>query len=502
MRNGLPALAAFGSSFWTAAMQFLAVRFYLERLGVEAYGVIGFFVSLQAMLQILDVGLAPAVNRDLARSKALGTMRQGRVLLRTLGVIYWLNGLLIAAALILLSSGIARSWLNAIRLDTAELAQAIMLMGVVVAVRWPVALYYNALVGLGRLGQASAVNAAMSTVSVLCSIAAITYVHADLQTLFAAQAIVAFATVLVMQRLVWRAIGGAVDARFEWAALSGIWRFSLAMGGVTLTAVALTQLDKVLLSRLLSLEQFGAYMVAASLAAGLLLMVTPLFGIIFPRFSALAATGRQAELRSLYHEGSRLFAVLFLPVALAVGLYGEEIVWAWTGRHDTAVQVAPIVFLLAVGYGINGVMFFPYSLQLALGLSRIPLIINIAMLVVMAPLILLLTTTYGAIGGAAAWPLLQIIYLFVGTIVTHRHSDQGGAMDWIFRSFLLPFATSLLILLALRPLVMRISDEPFAILAGAGSTVMATWLVSAVVRPTVRSSICRALRSNREVLAS
>lgn len=493
MRNKMPALAAFGNTFWTAALQLLAVRVYLELLGMEAYGVIGFFLSLQGLLQVLDAGLAPAVNRELARSQALGRLDAARTLLRTLGVIYWCVGATIALGLVLLSSGIANMWLNARALNVEELTKAIMLMALIVAVRWPVAVYYNALIGLGQLGRASLFSAALSTVSIGCSIAALTFISADLTTLFTVQAIVALAGVLVIQRLAWHAIGERSSARFSWRALSEIWRFSLGMGGVTLTAVVLTQLDKVLLSRLLPLHAFGEYMIAATLTAGLLLLVSPLMGIIFPRFSALVAGDHYKELKALYREGSQLFGFLFIPIVLAIALFGTEIVWVWTGHHDTALRVAPIMALLAVGYGINGMMFFPYALQLALGFSRIPLAINLAMMSIMVPLIFTLTTAYGAIGGAAAWPILQIAYLIVGTAVTHHYSDQGSALRWILRSIVAPLAIGLAVLLGFRMFLTTLAIGPVMMLIGAGAGVFVVWAIAALLHPSARSAIIRLL---------
>ena len=489
MRKSLPALAAFGNSAWTAALQFLAVRVYLTVLGVEAYGVIGFFVSLQAVLQVLDVGLAPALNREMARGKALGRLGEARVLLRTLGGIYWGVGLAIAAALAALAPHIAHAWLNAETIAPAELTQAVLLMGILAGCRWPLTAYYNTLVGLGRIGQASLFYAAMTTASIAAAIAAITFIRADLATLFLAQTGVALIAVVALRALAWRELGRSAEARFDWRALAAIWRFSLGMGGVTLTAILLTQLDKILLSRLLGLERFGEYMVAASLTAGLLLLVTPLFGIIFPRFSALVASEDEAALGALYRDGSRLFALAFLPLVLVVALYGQELVTVWTGRPDTAARAAPIVLLLALGYAINGIMFFPYSLQLALGLSRLPLMINGALLVLMVPLVLVLTSRYGAIGGAGAWPVLQFIYLFVGTIVTHRHAGgQGSAGRWIMRSVAVPFALAGAVIGASRAVAAEAGFGVPGALACASGAVIVSWGLALTLFPAVRSA--------------
>lgn len=67
MRLGLNVFAGLAGSAWTALVTLAVVPFYLRYLGVEAYGLIGFFVTLQVMLQLLDGGLAAATNREVTR---------------------------------------------------------------------------------------------------------------------------------------------------------------------------------------------------------------------------------------------------------------------------------------------------------------------------------------------------------------------------------------------------------------------------------------------------
>ena len=55
---------------WTALMQLAFIPFYIKYLGMEAYGLIGFFAMLQAGLALLDMGMTPTLNREMARYKA------------------------------------------------------------------------------------------------------------------------------------------------------------------------------------------------------------------------------------------------------------------------------------------------------------------------------------------------------------------------------------------------------------------------------------------------
>jgi len=54
----------------SALMGLAFVPLYIRYLGMEAYGLIGIFVLLQAWLSILDMGITPTLNREMARFTA------------------------------------------------------------------------------------------------------------------------------------------------------------------------------------------------------------------------------------------------------------------------------------------------------------------------------------------------------------------------------------------------------------------------------------------------
>ena len=93
---------------WAAVLQLVCVPLYTRLLGMEAYGLIGFHITLVAVLQVLDLGLSPTMNREMARLTA-GVSDAGfaRDFARTLEVCYWVLGAVLGTAIIALSQTIA-----------------------------------------------------------------------------------------------------------------------------------------------------------------------------------------------------------------------------------------------------------------------------------------------------------------------------------------------------------------------------------------------------------
>lgn len=448
MRLGRNLLAGLANSAWTALVGLAVVPLYLKYLGIEAYGLIGFFATTQVILQLLDLGLAPTINREVARFTAAGDAQGSATLLHTLAMIYW--GMAGVIALIVISAApfIAQYWLQSEYLPKETIEHAVMLMGLVVACRWPIGIYQGALMGSQRLTVSSSINITMVTLGSFGAVSVLVFLSPTIEAFFTWQAIVGFINAAVVRWAAWRVVGKSVAARFDVAELKRIWRFSAGVSGVAISALVLMQLDKVLLSKILSLEDFGRYTLAVLAASGLYVLLTPVFNAIYPRFSALVAAGDTGGLIDLYRWGTRGLLAIVFPVAFAGIILSQELIYLWTGNIELAYSTAPIVSVILIGTSLNGAMHFPYALQLAFGMTRLPLTINAILVAVFGPMIVLLAIELGAIGGAIAWALLNGLYLFVGTWLTHRSLLVGLGAKWLFEDVGIPLGISLFVMSA------------------------------------------------------
>ncbi len=439
---------AIANSVCTAVLTLLAIPFYLRYLGMESYGLVGFYATTQALLQLLDAGLGPGVNREMAQASASGGIERARNLLLTLARVYWLVALAIAATLLLASPAIAQHWLNARELAPETLRNAVALMGLVIACRWPSGLYQAAVLGMHRVATSSTINMLAVLASTAGAILVLAFVSATIEAFFAWQAIVALGQALAMRAAAWHYVGREGAGSFDLRAVARIWRFSAGMGGIAVASVLLVQMDKVLLSRMLTLESFAHYALAAVLASGLYVLLTPVFNVVFPRMSSMVARGEGAALLEFHKTGTRLLASFLFPIAIAFACAAPDLVRLWTGDAAIAARVGPLVSLLVLGTSLNGIMHFPYALQLAHGRSSLALTITVLLAICLLPLIVLLTSRYGAIGSAAAWLTLNVIYLLFGTWMTHRVLYPGAATGWLLHDVLVPLLVSALLVVA------------------------------------------------------
>lgn len=445
MSLGRNLLAGLANSVWSALIGLAVVPFYLKYLGIEAYGLIGFFVTTQALLSLLDMGMAPTINREVARCSASGDLKEAGKLLHTLAVVYWGMAAAIAVLILALAPLIADYWLQSKQLSTQTISHVVMLMGLVVACRWPIGLYQGALIGAQRLTVSSGINMAVVTMGNLGAIAVLAFISPTIEAFFIWQACVGLIYAITIRFAAWRIIGRTGQNRFDPGQLKSVWRFTAGMSGIGLTALVFTQLDKVILSKMLGLGAFGQYMLATVVVSGLYVLISPLFNVIYPRFSALVVTGETEKLVDLYRLGTRMLTTVLFPITMVLAFFANDLVHVWTGDQVIAASVAPVIALLAIGSGLNGVMYFPYALQLAYGMTWIPLTINVVLMCFLVPTTIYLAQEYGALGGAMSWMIAEVVYVLLGSWLTHRYILKGLAPKWLLQDVCLPLVSTALI---------------------------------------------------------
>jgi O-antigen/teichoic acid export membrane protein len=428
---------------WKALTGLVFIPVYIHFLGIESFALVGIFGMLQAWLALLDMGMKPALAREMARFSA---GRHGiefiRDLLHSVVTVALLMAVVIGAAIWAASGWLASDWLQARQLSVAATASAISWMGLVVASRFIENIYVNCLVGLQRQVVQNAAGALLATVRNVGVIAVLAWVSPTIQAFFIWQGIVSLVAIATYSTLVHSILPrGPRKARFSWPALRHIWRFAGGMLAISLMAQLLTQLDKILLSRLLSLEAFGYYALAAMVATALRLIPGPITNAVYPRFTELVALDDgQPRLRALYHRSAQLVTVLMGSAALVLIVFPHLVLASWTGNAHLARDAAPLLSVLALGTLLNGLVWIPYQLQLAHGWTALAIRVNAVSVAFLVPAIFWLVGRFGAIGAAWAWVALNVGYMGFTIHFMHRRLLVDEKWRWYARDIALPLA--------------------------------------------------------------
>lgn len=439
---------------WAGLMGLAFVPLYIKYLGLEAYGLIGVFALLQASLALLDMGMTPTLNREMARFTAGAHSQQSiRNLLHSLEIICFSLAVLIALGVWGASGYLARDWLKVDRLPTEIVAQALAIMGLVGALRFCEGIYRGSLFGLQRQVSYNSANALLATLRYGGAVAILAWISHTVAAFFIWQAAISVVTIAVFAVGVHQALPKAPSpVTFSVDALAGIWKFAAGMMGIVLLALVLTQMDKVLLSRLLPLAAFGYYTLAATVAGALYMIIVPISQAIYPHMVELSMLEDRAELAALYHKGAQFVTVLTAPAVILLSMFAGGVVFMWSGNSDLATHTAPILSVLVVGTFLHTLMYMPYQLQLAHGWTSLAIHINMIAVVVFVPAVFWVVPRYGAVGAAWMWVALNGSYVLFSIQFMHRKLIPTEKRRWYFSDVLLPLSGALGVMLLAHPL--------------------------------------------------
>jgi O-antigen/teichoic acid export membrane protein len=433
-------LANYASQLYATVLGIVMVPVYLRFLGSEAYGLVGFFSMLQAWFLLLDLGLTPTLARETARYVGGATTATAiRYLLRKLEQIFLVLGVVVAAALIGFADEIASGWLNVGKLPMHKVSQAVVFMALIIAMRWMAGLYRGIITGFERLVWFSLFNILSATARFVLVIPFLIYVSIDPVDFFKYQFVVALIELVVLPWYAYRLLATTkVTANDTSTAnpLRQVLGFSLSVAFTSSVWVFVTQTDKLILSKLLPLSEYGYFTLAVLLAGGVNVISGPIAGALMPRLAKVVAEGNDSEVIRLYRRSSQLAAAVAVPASLMLAFFSEQVLLAWTGDAGLASRVAPVLRLYALGNGLLALSAFPYYLQYAKGDLKLHMIGNVLFIVFLIPGLIWATKTFGMTGAGYAWLLMNALYFLFWVPHVHRRFFPGLHMYWLLQDIL------------------------------------------------------------------
>lgn len=418
------------ANLWTALISVLFVPIYVKRLGVEAYGIVGVFVTIQNLSRLFDLGIPVLVNRELARMSTLTGPSQAKGFVRWLELIYWGLAILVGFVLLCLIPFMAKGWLRPVTLNPESLRLSLQLIAVVTVFQWPTSLYTGGLLGLQKQSSLAAVQSVVATVRAVGAWALLEY-RPTLEVFFLWQLGITVVSTALFRRMLKTALPSGDPASVSWGAVVGKLRLALSLSGIGILSIPLLQMDKVLLSRLLTLENYGRYMLVCTITTSLYMVINAVYNTVFPRLTRAAALVSTDLLESEYLRGTRLMAALLFPVLVVLVLFPTEVLTAWTGSGILDGSTALVLSLLAVGTALHGLAHLPGALQFACGETRLSLLVNLFSLFLCAPLIWLLTRSFGILGGGMYSVALNLGMLVVHVGLMHRRLLPAARIAWL-----------------------------------------------------------------------
>jgi O-antigen/teichoic acid export membrane protein len=424
---------------------YVFIPLYIKLLGMESYGLIAFYAMALALVFILDAGLSAAFTREVAREK-----NPDKLLVILRGIEKLLGVVLLAMGLLLLLSAefIAQFWFDKNGNLSLELkASYIRLMAISIIPQVMIALYSGGMMGLEQQVKANG----LITIFGLCRSGVVLlplWMMPDVRVFLAWQAMVAWTFLWIFRhQLTKTLIGRNKDSGgvkpITWRE---IYVYAISMYLLSVTSGLNTHIDKIVVSNLRTLEEFGYYSTAWTLAQIPILICMPVALAVFPRLTSLVAC-RQGDAVAHLHEHTTFFiAALSSTSAFCIICFPHQLTGLWLQDQMLPDYFYSVISILALASMFLAMQFSVFYLSLANGLNKFNVINGVFMLLLNIPLQYYMTSHHGVLGAAVPWLLMNgVNFLFFG-ILYNRMFYSPGVISWFRRAVLPPVLISGLVM--------------------------------------------------------
>ena len=375
--------AGAGASFISMIVALALIPFLINRLGEEAYGVWVLALSFSlagGYLSLADLGLQASLVKFVAEvSVATDGRKRVESFVGSATLLFGVMGLVAAAVLIVLA--LTSSTLFNVAADLQVALRTLLLMLAAEAlIGMPALSALGLLEGLQRYGLIRAVEVGRH---LMFAGAAIVVVGGGggvvaLGVVSVVAAVMGHLTLLIAARITW---GKFIHPRFHRTSLLQLSRFG---GWLSVTKVVGTiwrQMDKTILSVMVSVSVLAPYDVASRLQGAAASVLSFTSSAVLPVASALTADSDVGRLHALLLRGTRYTLALSIPTALAGIVLAPDLLEHWIGHELPDAAIAVRLFLsyqlflgaatiaLSLLYGLGEVRAAARIALLALGLN-------------------------------------------------------------------------------------------------------------------------------------
>lgn len=426
------------SQIYGAIAGIVSAPIFLKAMGPEAYGLVAFFSILQALFNVLDLGLAPTLSRETA--KALQTRDTCLYLatFRSIRIVFFTSALIAVLAFYLMNDYIASHWLKNQHISIMELQYCLNIMILIAAFRWISGFYKSALFGFEDFAWLSIFSILINTLRFFLCIPFIYLYNGSPIAFFIYQMFVSIFELIASSWKARASISYHFSSQTGTAASAGLLEtlrpligFSLSTAFTSIVWTIVSQTDKLLLSRLLPLADFGYFSLGVTLAGGLILLGSSITSTATPRLTSLYSSGKEKEASAVYRSITRYVVLAITPPTLTMTLLSERILYLWTDSTNGLATSAPVLVAYALGNYLMILASLPLLIQIAVGNVRIHLLSNILYALALYPSMLFGVSNFGILGACACWIGLNLLSFIISPALVHRRFLPRMHAKWL-----------------------------------------------------------------------
>lgn len=481
MKNNI--LANFVGRFWALISNFLFIPLYIKYLGFESYSIISFTLLIAGIMAVLDAGLSATLSREFARKDNTHTDKIRTF--KTLEASYLLITVTSIFIVFLFSNFLAVKWINLEGYESREVATFLKIISFDIGFQLLYRFYSGGLLGLDKQVKANFYQVGLGILrNGLVVLIIIFYPTLDVFFLWQTSSTILF-TLLIKLSLEKDLIGKIsinFSTKIEKNILKKNWGFAGGMLLIAIIAAFNTQMDKIIITKLLSLKSLGYYTLALSLSQVLIAIANPISIALLPKFTSEYSQGNNQKASFIFNKFSVLVSILIFGVMANMSFFAKDLIWVWTGNLYVANQAYIYLPIISLSMSMLALASLPYQVAISNGYTKLNNILGISSLLITIPGYFLATRQYGAIGAAFVFCFVQSMTTFIYIFFINKKFLKSNILkDIYWKQYILPFSVAGIVAFLFSKIPMFVDNSRIFSLIWIGFVTFATLVITLAV---------------------
>lgn len=465
----LNTVANLTSRLWSMLSTFIFLPLFLRYLDSEAYGLVTLFATFLAVMNLLGMGLSGALRREFAAGNESLSSRQYKFkLLKSVEFIYLFILIVILIIGFFISPYIAKNWLVFESLNVSIITTSITLMFISISIIILSNLWHGCILGLNNQVRANVYYVLWSIGKNILAILVIqrfpnpisfylAYIIFDLLYAF-------FLRLFLVRRI-------KKSDSMKWnikdlKLLSSVWKYTVGLLFITGLSILLTQIDRIILSRYISLTEIGIYNSIKTMGSLVRIIAASVGITVLTEFTNLFSQEKHEKLEKYYLDIWKYVSVATITLSVFVTSYSYSIMYVWTGDitfAEASISVAPYLLIGICGLALQEI---PYSYLLSKGITKINIKLGLLILPIYVVLSYFLIRSYGIYGASLAYGITFSVH----TILYFWLSNKSIKLkEKLYKSYLVMLLSAIISLgfsSISKQMVANISNQTYVVLIG------------------------------------
>lgn len=347
----------YGVRIYCAIITIVLIPYVIKFVGVEEYGLIGFYLVLQACLSILDVGIGGVLTRQsIISSTDRDTYNEFSIIYKKVILFFLFVATLIFLFGYVFSESMIINWLQT-NISHKRLTLCVELMIAIFVVRYVQSPFRSILLANECQLTLSTITLVSMTISQPLAVVALYYIEPTVEIYFIMQLASSFimtVSMVVFSEMTRRKLLARLplcheNDKAKADSMGKMIVFAFQLSFLSILWIIVNQSDKLALTRFMGLSDYAKYSIAVSVSGILTILMDPINQYLQPKLTRLYYKKEFEQYTLLLNNIYFFVSALTIPLCVYFYYYSDQIIYTWSGDMRLSYEVSRYLPWLFIG---------------------------------------------------------------------------------------------------------------------------------------------------------